>query len=201
MPIRFVYFDLGNVLLEFSHPRMISQMAAAAGAPVELVREVVFGGLADRYERGELTTGEFYAEFCEQTQRQPTLAELEHACSDIFWPREDSIALANELRPQVALGILSNTNAAHWTFVQQHFPQALTPFTTRALSYELGSMKPAAAIYRAAAELANVSADEIFFLDDRHENIDAAHEAGWHGEVFTTAAEARKTLQKLGFTV
>lgn len=201
MAIRFVYFDLGNVLLQFSHPRMIEQMAAVAGAPVRLVEEVVFGGLADEYERGELTTEEFHARFCAATNRQPDLAELERACSDIFVPLGESIQLVNELRGQVPLGLLSNTNHSHITFVQEHYPQALAPFDVLSLSHELRVMKPHPDIYKAAAELTRVDPTEIFFLDDRPENVAGARQAGWDAEIFTTAAAARLLLRARGFEV
>jgi putative hydrolase of the HAD superfamily len=201
MAIRFVYFDLGKVLLQFSHPRMIEQLAAAAGAPVPLVHEVVFGGLSDEFERGELTAAEFYERFCTAIDRRPELTELERACSDIFEPLNDSIQLANELRDQVPLGILSNTNQSHWSFVQEVFPQAIEPFGVFALSYELKVMKPHREIYTAAAALTGTPPDEIFFLDDRPENVEGARDAGWDAEIFTTAAEARLMLRHRGFAV
>ena len=45
MPTKFLYFDLGKVILEFSHERMCAQMAEAAGTTVENVRSFVLGDL------------------------------------------------------------------------------------------------------------------------------------------------------------
>lgn len=44
---------------------------------------------------------------------------------------------------------------------------------------ELGSAKPEARFFRAAAERSGLSPGEIFFIDDKQANIDAAREEGW----------------------
>ena len=55
MPLSFFYFDLGNVLLNFSRDVACRQMGELAGMDPERVRQVVFGsGLEDRFERGAI---------------------------------------------------------------------------------------------------------------------------------------------------
>ena len=56
----FFYFDLGNVLLSFSHDRMCQQMAEVAGVSADLVRHALFetagstSSVQWRFERGDL---------------------------------------------------------------------------------------------------------------------------------------------------
>jgi len=58
----FIYFDLGKVLVEFSHDHMCSQMGELVGLDGKATRAVVFeSGLSDRYETGEIDD----AQFCE----------------------------------------------------------------------------------------------------------------------------------------
>ena len=62
--LAFLYFDLGNVLLRFDHEIACQQMAKVAAVSADRVREIVFeSGLELQYERGELSTDEFYEEF------------------------------------------------------------------------------------------------------------------------------------------
>lgn len=44
---------------------------------------------------------------------------------------------------------------------------------------QLGSAKPDGAFYRAAEERSGFGPHEIFFIDDKQANVDAAHERGW----------------------
>ena len=131
----FLYFDLGNVLLYFSHERACRQMAQVASMPdLEItptdVRRVVFeSGLEDLYETGEITTAEFYVQFCRLTGTRPDLDRLMHAASDIFWPNDSLLPLVADLRRAGhRLGMLSNTNEVHWEFVAngryEHLPGA-----------------------------------------------------------------------------
>ncbi len=76
MSTKFLYFDLGKVILEFSHERMCNQMAQAAGATTDVVRSFVLGdpeSLAAliRYETGHISTDEFFDEFCRITKTSP----------------------------------------------------------------------------------------------------------------------------------
>ena len=85
MAIEFIYFDLGKVLLEFTHECGFQQVAEACGSTPDRVKQVLFvSGLSDRYEKGELSTAEFHEEFCKGVNKQVALNELTLAWSNIF---------------------------------------------------------------------------------------------------------------------
>ena len=74
MPPKFIYFDLGKVLVDYSVEQMCRQMGEVAGIDADAVREAVYtGGLQWRYETGTVTSREFYEEFCRATGRGPTM--------------------------------------------------------------------------------------------------------------------------------
>jgi putative hydrolase of the HAD superfamily len=200
-PPRFLYFDLGNVLLRFDHRVACRQMAAVAGIAPELVWQVSFqGDLFERYERGDVTNDQYYGIFCEQTRSTPDRDELLLAASDIFHLNPPVVALVAQLKSAgQRLGILSNTNDAHWRLVSDgRFAVLAGGWEQLALSFRLGAMKPEPAIYRAAAELAQVAPEEIFFVDDRSENVAGARQAGFDAVPFTTAAELTRDLLRRG---
>ncbi len=195
--IRFFYFDLGNVLLHFDHGLACRQMAELAGLAPDVVRRVVFDeGVQWRYERGEISCQEFHAHFCHATRTSPDFAAFQYAASAIFEvnfsvaPVVVGLASAGQ-----RLGVLSNTCAAHWNYCIPRYA-ALRFFDVFALSYEIGAMKPDEKTYRAAAELAGVAPDEIFFTDDRPENIEAALRAGFDAVPFTTARRLANELHQ-----
>lgn len=201
---RFFYFDLGNVLLKYDHAVACRQIAEVAGISIRRVREIVFDdGLQLAYERGLLATSEFYEQFCERSGVRPSLEDLLHAASDIFELDMAVAGIAHRLRASgQRLGILSNTCEAHWEFCAgNRFPVLAGTFDVTALSYRLGLLKPEPAIYRAAAELAGVSPNEIFFVDDRAENIAGALDAGFDAAQFASAAGLISELERRGVSL
>jgi putative hydrolase of the HAD superfamily len=208
---RILYFDLGNVLLGFSHERMCAQMADVAGLSVENVREVLFADEGPdcvqwQIEDGRLDVDGYYAHFCERTKSRPNRLRLEWAAADIFWPLESSVEL---LRTLVAtgnrLGILSNINPLHWQFVSDgKYPWLQPPgrpgslFSAVVLSYEVGVMKPDRRISEAAAAKAGAPPAEVFYVDDREENVRGALAAGLDAVQFVGVDELGAGLRSRG---
>ena len=92
---KFIYFDLGNVLLRFSRQRQFRQMAEAVGTTTEKAEAAFFQtGLYEAYERGELTTEQVYDRFCGELGVNCDIARLQHAGNDIFWPNTSMIPLS-----------------------------------------------------------------------------------------------------------
>lgn len=200
-PPRFIYFDLGNVIVNFDHRRGARQMAELAGVSEQLVWEVVFqSDLEMEYERGAITTREFYEAFCARTRTRPDYQALLLAASDIFTLNESMVPLLTELRDRgERLGILSNTNESHWKFiVEGRFPVVRDGFDIYALSFEMRSAKPGLAAYEMAAELAGAHPAEIFFVDDRRENVEAACQAGFDAIQFVGVDALRTALRSRG---
>lgn len=200
--IRFVYFDLGNVLVGFSHERAAAQLAGLCHqTPAGVFRLLFDSPLQADYERGKLDTSQVCARLREELDCDASNQELETAIADIFWPLEGTRRIVDMLRSStnplceshaetrsaelpddsgaIRLGILSNTCDAHWRWViERTVPWIREAFPLRLLSFELGLAKPEPAIYRAAIAAAGVTADEILFIDDRPENVAGALECG-----------------------
>lgn len=197
----FVYFDLGNVLLNFSHDLACEQIGRLTAAPADRVRQSLFdSGLQSQFETGLVTGPEVYESLCRATGARPSYDELSRAAADIFWVNMPVKALLGALHAAGhRMGILSNTCEWHWEMAASGryrlIPEA---FDVLALSYRLKSMKPARSIYDQAAALAGVPQGEIFFVDDRQENVAAAREAGFDAVLFTTAAALAADLRQRG---
>ncbi|RCS41202.1 HAD family phosphatase [Bremerella cremea] len=199
--IKFFYFDLGKVLLDFDHDIACRQLANILGTTPEIIRQDVFhSGEQWKYERGEITTLDLHNWLCSRYEVEAKLEDIVHAASSIFHPMPDTIELAEQLHAAGhPLGILSNTCDCHWEYcLGKPFPFLTKLFPVHALSFRLGFMKPDLAIYRKAAELCEVPPENIFFVDDRQENIDGAANAGYDAVLFQSAAQLRQELNSRG---
>ncbi|MEM8864373.1 MAG: HAD family phosphatase [Planctomycetota bacterium] len=208
MPPSFLYFDLGNVLLTFDNDRMCRQMATVYGVSAEEMRQTIFAtgdhtDLQWRFEAGQVSEEEYLAQLAERFGVQPDRNELEHAASDIFGPIEATMQLATRLAERgYPLGLLSNTNPFHWRFVLDgRFPVLNSAFTVHATSFAAQSMKPDPVIYKFAVEQAGVDPGDIFFTDDRLENVAGAKAAGFDAVPFTSTEQLLDDLRQRGIEV
>lgn len=201
----FYYFDIGAVLLAFDNERMVRQMAAVAGVDPRAMAEAVFAGEGRetaqwRLEAGALSEDEYYEHVCAALGSRPPRAELELAASDIFEPIEGTMRIAERLRAAgCRLGLLSNTNGVHWRFFMDgRYPTLREAFEVGVGSFEARAMKPDPAIYRVAAERAGVAPGEIFFTDDREENVAGAIAFGFDAVRFTGPETLEAELRSRG---
>jgi glucose-1-phosphatase len=197
---KFIYFDLGNVLLHFDHQLAARQMASVAGVTPEMVWKTVFeSDLQLKYERGAISTREFYEHFCEKTNTKPDYDALCLAAADIFTLNCDTGPIVSALATAgIRVGILSNTCEVHWRLLFSDHTQIDRSFELYALSYQIGSLKPEPEIYLAAAKLAGVAPQEIFFCDDRPENVAGATAVGYDAVLYETPQKLHQDLRARG---
>jgi FMN phosphatase YigB (HAD superfamily) len=197
---RFLYFDLGNVLVNFSVQRMVRQMAEAAGIDLQTVEDVVFArGLQGEYERGCISSEEFYQLFCDHTGTRPDYEALLRAGNEIFDLNVSMLPVVGQLEQAgYRLGILSNTCEGHWRYVVGRFPILTQSFSIHAVSFRIGAVKPEAAIFRAAAEMAGVEPREVFFVDDMPGHVAGAKSVGFDAVQYTSTAELVAELRGRG---
>jgi len=197
----FIYFDLGNVLVNFSHELGCAQMAEVAGVSVDDVRRFAYDSpMAERYERGEISTRDFYDFFCEQTKTTPDYERLITAGSDIFTINTPILPIIAQLRQRGwRTGILSNTCDMHWQWLASG-RYAIIPayFDVVILSFEVGAAKPDPKIFTAAAESAGVAPEEIFYTDDIAGHSDGARRAGFDAEQCTSVGKLAMDLRVRG---
>jgi HAD superfamily hydrolase (TIGR01509 family) len=99
------------------------------------------------------------------------------------------------------LGLLSNTCEAHFELLKRKFAELMGSFEVYALSYQLGTSKPEAAMFLGAAQLAGVRPNEIFFTDDIAEHVAGAKAVGFDAVQYTGSAELVIQLSKRGLRI
>jgi putative hydrolase of the HAD superfamily len=199
----FFYFDLGNVLLTFDHRIACRQIAELTGLPPDRVWDIVFGSdLQTRYERGVVSSREFYEQFCTASNTRPDYDALHWANSAMFELNVPVIPIVAHIRAAgYRLGILSNTCETHWNYVADGRFKAIREFFAECvLSYVEGCCKPDEAIYRRAAERAGAEPGRIFFVDDLPANVEGARRAGLDAVLFEGPLQLAEALRLRGVT-
>lgn len=178
-------FDLGNVLVRFSHETMMVQMAAVTGQSVLRIRQLLVDeGLLVALESGELTEEAFVRAFQNDAKKPFSSESFLLAMADIFTPIPETVALLPRLKSLgKRLVLVSNTSSIHFCREQRRQPW-LSQFHAHVLSYKIGIMKPHAAFYRHALNESGTSADRCLFIDDIAANVEGASEAGFQTHHF-----------------
>lgn len=193
--IKTFLFDMGNVLVHFSHERMCDQMGRLCTKSGSEIREFLFeSGLQWSFERGFLNEEQFHERFQTHAGQSIDQAALIEAGSDIFWINESLLPVLDALKQRGhRLVVMSNTSVSHFRFVQSRF-DVLRRFDDFVLSYEVGAIKPEPKIYEAALDKIHCAPEECFYTDDIADYVIAGRKFGLQAEVFTDTASLRKHL-------
>lgn len=181
--LKAVLFDLGNVLIHFSHTRAFAQIAKLCNESPAIIKDFLNeqsqnGSLHWQYESGLLSTDDLHNRFSQQFTCQVSRPAFEHAISDIFWPNpimEQCLAAVKNAGVRTVL--VSNTNPAHVNFIQNHY-DFWQWIDVAILSHEVGVCKPDPKIYDIALAAAECSAEDCLFVDDLLVNCNGAELAG-----------------------
>ncbi|MDA0834012.1 MAG: HAD family phosphatase [Planctomycetota bacterium] len=195
--IRTILFDMGNVLIYFSHKRMCEQLGLLVGkTEAEVNSWLLDSGLQWDYERGKIDPQRFHELFQDWGNCRIEKEVLHRAGSDIFTANDDILPVLKLLKTAgFRLVLMSNTNEVHFHWVRSEYP-VLDRFDDFVLSYEVGAMKPEPAIFEAALSKIKCAPEECFYTDDIAEYIDAARKIGFDAEVFTGVDDLKDHLTR-----
>jgi HAD superfamily hydrolase (TIGR01509 family) len=98
-------------------------------------------------------------------------------------------------KQQIPTYIFSNTNDIAVSHIRRQYP-FFGNFDGYILSYEVGAMKPHARIYEALEKMCGRRGGEIFYIDDRLENVQAGAARGWQIVLHESPDATRAALQK-----
>lgn len=102
-----------------------------------------------------------------------------------------------QTKPGVAVGCLSNTNALHWHDRFATWP-LMELFDHRFASFEMGLLKPDAAVFEHVAAVLGMPPERVLFLDDNSVNVNSAAAVGFRAARAVGVQEAREHLVEAG---
>ena len=194
-----IIFDLGKVLVDFDYTIAAKKIAARSTISMDNLHDFLSSSpLLVQLETGLLTPQQFYSEIQKATGFNGSADEFSGYFADIFEPMPPMVELHAALRKrQIPTYIFSNTNDIAVGHIRRQFP-FFENFDGYILSYEVGAMKPQAKIYEALEKLCGRRGADIFYIDDRLENVQAGAARGWqmvlHESPETTLAALQKFL-------
>ncbi|MDD3586996.1 MAG: hypothetical protein PHQ75_07410 [Thermoguttaceae bacterium] len=206
MAIRFIYFDLGNVLINFSVQRLLYQVSELTHKSEEEVKNAIFGDKKyQMLENGSLSSQAYFDQVCIELDCAINPDDFLEATNNIFWVNDSILPLVRHLaKIFFPRGILSNTGPQHWYYVQGTFDCITTLFRKHLVtSFESRYMKPQKEIYEiafqeACREVTDLVPGEILFVDDLEENVAGAIEYGFAGLTYKDTDSLLAEFNRLG---
>lgn len=187
---RVVAFDLGGVVVD------VDFQSLTALGPRDVVERAFFVG--DRHDRltvgtlsGDAYVAEVAADLGLDVRIDVDVVRAAWASVVRFSP--GGLALIAEVAARAPVAIWSNTDPIHWSVLSPSLSSLLSLLSSSfdlAPSFLLGAMKPEPAYF--ARALSRLPADaEVFFVDDRADNVEAAIAAGVSAQVVRGVQQAR----------
>jgi HAD superfamily hydrolase (TIGR01509 family) len=194
---RLLLFDLGNVLVRLD----LDRFSKSLGLDTRDARNHYGSGvreLTNQYEIGKCSTREYFSSLRSFLGNRYDVNVLEEAFMSVLAdPMPGMENLVRRATAQLPAALVSNTNEYHFSRVLPRIP-ALNYLPKRYLSYQLGALKPFPEFYHSIVRNENVKPNEMLFIDDVVENVDAAERAGMAGYQFRNATELENLLMNLG---
>ncbi len=194
-----IIFDLGKTIIPFEIDRGYAALAPHCGLKrEEMRRRLQEATIVQRFEAGEVSPERFVEEFSAALGLKLDYGRFCELWSSIFLP-EPLVPeeLLEGLAKRYRMLLLSNTNAIHFAMVRVRYP-ILRHFDDFVLSYEVGALKPAEKIYRAAVERAGCAPEECFFTDDIDSYVEGARAVGLDAVQFESAEQIERELAGRG---
>lgn len=144
----------------------------------------------DVLDIGDMTEEEFVGEIAKKANVEPSVIEKD-AESFAKLNRELLSFIEQELKPKYKIGLLTN---AHQTVIERVFGEHLPLFDLVLISSKLHMIKPHKDIFEFAIKEADISPEEILFVDDSKRNIEMAQSLGIQTILFTDFESFKKDL-------
>jgi putative hydrolase of the HAD superfamily len=203
--IKVLIFDLGGVIVKFTCLTKNPAFLAMCSAPKEGVKSFFLGEVWCRYERGQISTGEFAKLAVSNLGYRGTESEFQHDFCEMLGAEidRDVFDVLDSLKlfygQHVELWMLSNVNELHYNYLRAKWPGIFSSFLEVFLSFELGERKPGEEIYRKMLGLGKALPEQCLFFDDSAENIHGAWSVGLGARRFSNSVGLRYDLASAGF--
>lgn len=202
--IKGIMFDLGRILVGYDLLRFAQAIRDSTGEVAlseQEVVEIVFRGESyKKYERGLMSTEEFYNETVNSLNiPELTLGEFEEAFCTIFFPNKGIREVLNSLSGK-KIFFVSNLSKLHWEsyFVKNELIQDFFPEKwQQVLSFKVQTQKPEKKIFEIALSQASLDSKEVLFLDDKLENIEGFRNMGGNAERYSCMEHEIKYLKDI----
>ncbi|MCX5707261.1 MAG: HAD family phosphatase [Candidatus Omnitrophica bacterium] len=202
--IKAIVFDLGNVLVDFDHTIAAKRIASfCTKTPEEIFKLFFSSDITGLFEEGKLAPEEFFLKVKEMLGLKLSYQGFVPIWNEIFYlsPQNRLVySLANSLRADYKVALISNINILHYEYLKKHYP-VFNVFYKVFTSCDLKAVKPNPLIYQKMLVELEVSAESTFYTDDRIDLVQSARELGIKSFLFRGIRELKEDLCNVGVTV
>jgi len=198
--IEVILFDLGNVILPFSHFQIAEKLSRFSQKREFQDPQRIFSylfdfekGAVNGYETGRVSSTEFFQSLKGLLHLSISFEEFIPIWNDIFTEDREVSEITRSLKGKKRLGLISNTNSLHFDYILSTFPVIRT-FDKWILSHEVGFKKPAVQIFQRAIEWASIKPEKILLIDDTKGHVEVAVSLGMQGIHFISANQLKEEL-------
>ena len=200
-PIEVIFFDLGNVILPFNNYQIAEKLCRFSQKEEFQEPGKVFSylfdlqeGVINPFDMGKVSPQEFFQSVRNHLGLSISFEQFVPIWTDIFVEDQEVSEIIRSLKGKWRLGLLSNTDPLHFSYILSKFP-IMSTFEKFILSYEVGFKKPDVRIFQKAIEWASVEPQKILFIDDTKGHVEAALSLGIKGIHFISAQQLKKELR------
>ena len=197
--IKCVIFDFGRVIGDFDHMITCNKLISYSKLTAEEIYDKIFkSDLEKRCDEG-LPWKDFYCQVKETIGANNKLTSRFFAeiWGDIFSDISGMEAVLGRIKPEIKKMILSDTNSAHWKYISRLM--AVRHFFGKneqlVLSFHVGARKPDKRIFLAGIEQSGCQPEEIVYVDDIPEYVEAFKRFGVQGIVYNCRTDLPETLE------
>mgnify|MGYP000336127057 FL=1 len=198
-PVEAVVFDVGGVLIDWNPRHLYRKLIDDAAEMERFLAEVCTQDWNEQADAGRPTAA-ITAELAARHPDKRELIESYYARFDemMMGALDDTVTLLEQLHGQgMPLYVLSNFSAETFPLAERRFP-FFQRFAGLVISGAEGLKKPDPRIYKRLTGRYGLTPQRTLFIDDRHDNAEAARAAGWQALRFTSAQRLADDLAALG---
>ncbi|MCK9615702.1 MAG: hydrogenase maturation protease [Candidatus Omnitrophica bacterium] len=195
-------FDLGKVLFDFDYGIALRKIETKIKVqPKEIINQLFFNDFAKDFEKGLVSTRDFYEKFKNAFKLSLTYEEFIDTWCDIFSLNKDVASLIEKLSYIYPVYLISNINELHFEYLHKNYPNVFSFFDELILSYKVKSLKPEKEIYQQLKDKSGYKYEDIIYVDDRPDLICEAKELNLKCINFTGFNELLAELNHHNITI
>lgn len=196
--VKILLFDFGGVVVDIDRNQAVQRFEEIGVEQADsLLDAYKQSGIFLQLEEGTISPHDFRNALCALAGKEISSEEIDYAWMGFFTSVDQNrLDYINKLRKSYRVCLLSNTNpiVMGWARSAQ-FSQSGKPldayFDKLYLSYQMGVVKPAPAIFEQILKLENVPPNQIMFFDDGLANIKVAASLGFKTQLVNEGQDFR----------
>jgi putative hydrolase of the HAD superfamily len=196
--ITHIVSDMGGVLIELQWQDRVEKLLNRPLPIDELHHLWVNARSTTEFETGMTNFEEFTTAFLNEFEVNLPPAALQQEFLEIVQaPLPNCEQVLSALKPHFHLSLLSNTNPAHYGKLRERYT-FFNYFDELFLSYQVGHLKPNAAIFEHVLAALQIPAERVAFFDDGTRNVEAARDLGMQAFQVNSPDEVLAVVEGFG---